>query len=57
MILIDDFQDETVWDVDTSRQIDRKGHIVLEPLTIYIKSVVEGDNIAILIIFLFLMSN
>ncbi|XP_046463212.1 hemicentin-1-like isoform X2 [Daphnia pulex] len=36
--------DETVWDVDTSRQIDRKGHIVLEPLTIYIKSVVEDST-------------
>nr|CAH0098421.1 unnamed protein product [Daphnia galeata] len=30
--------DETVWDVDTFRQIDRKGHIALEPLTIYIKN-------------------
>ena len=34
-------QDEIVWDVDTSRQVDRKGQVTLEPLTIYIKS---GDG-------------
>lgn len=38
-------QDETVWDVDTFRQIDRKGHIALEPLTIYIKNGGEGERI------------
>ena len=37
-------QDETVWDVDTFRQIDRKGHIALEPLTIYIKNGGEGER-------------
>ncbi|XP_032794862.2 uncharacterized protein LOC116931389 isoform X3 [Daphnia magna] len=36
--------DETVWDVDTFRQVDRKGHIVLEPLTIYIKNSTEEDS-------------